>query len=314
MRSTLSPPGRLTERMLYTLSNYNFQIIHKKSGEILNADFLSRHPTGEPSQEELDKEDELKDLTISAITIQQGNLKSINWKEAQENDNNLKKVREWKLQDSLPPGEELKKLNTDLQRLSKIFDSIKLDPETNILMVETAPNEHMEIDKFRILLPKECEHQVIRRFHSQPQQGHFGVGITANRILNHFWMSRPYPQITEFISRCLECQLKKKSIINKIRPQRTHMYTNKTNYPLSVCYLDHFGPLKKTPRENEYILTIRDNFTRFVWLIPVRDIKTTTVAQKLEEEVFKYFGLVDCLLSDNHKSFTSKIMQEICAK
>ena len=46
----LSPPGRLVERLLYILSNYNFTIEHKRSGEIVHVDYLSRDGyTGTPS-------------------------------------------------------------------------------------------------------------------------------------------------------------------------------------------------------------------------------------------------------------------------
>ena len=75
---TLSPPGRLVERLLYILSNYNFTIEHKRSEEIPHVDYLSRDGcTGNPTLEELDLESSTKDLTISSIVIQQGNLNNI---------------------------------------------------------------------------------------------------------------------------------------------------------------------------------------------------------------------------------------------
>ena len=91
-------------------------------------------------------------------------------------------IKQWKRQEILPPVEDRRNMVIDLQRMTKIFDSIVIDEDTDILMVETAPNEHLEMDKFRIMLPKALENQIIRRFHTDPQQGHFGVGITANRV------------------------------------------------------------------------------------------------------------------------------------
>ena len=92
------------------------------------------------------------------------------------------------------------------------------------------------------------------------------------------------------------------------------MFTNKTNYPMALLYIDHYGKLPKSDRGNEYVLTCRDNFTRFVWLIPVKDTKSDTVVQALEENIFKYFGLVDAIISDNARSFTSNIIKDICKK
>ena len=59
---------------------------------------------------------------------------------------------------------------------------------------------------------------------------------------------------------------------------------------MPLIHLDHYGPLPKTPDNHEFILTIRDNFTRYVWLIPVSDTKTDTVVKALETQIFKYFA------------------------
>ena len=73
---------------------------------------------------------------------------------------------------------------------------------------------------------------------------------------------------------------------------------------MALLYIDHYEKLPKSDRGNEYVLTCRDNFTRFVWLIPVKDTKSDIVVQALEENIFKYFGLVDANISDNARSFT----------
>ena len=311
----LSPPGRLVERLLYILSNYSFTIEHKRSEEIPHVDYLSRDGcTGNPTAEELQMENDTRDITISSIIIQQGNLNSIAWKEEQEKDEELKTVKQWIDNGNPPTRDELKTKSIKLQRLGKLFESIVIEPHSGALAIKTAAFEHPEIDKFRIIVPEHLEQDVIRRFHKSPQEGHFATHITANKVLNHFWITTPVASVTRYITQCLECQLKKKSVIHKIKPQRSVMFTNKTNYPMALLYIDHYGKLPKSDRGNEYILTCRDNFTRFVWLIPVKDTKSDTVVQALEDNIFKYFGLVDAIISDNAKSFTSNVIKDICRK
>ena len=311
----LSPPGRLVERLLYILSNYSFTIEHKRSEEIPHVDYLSRDGcTGNPTAEELQMENDTRDITISSIIIQQGNLNSIAWKEEQEKDEELKTVKQWIDNGNPPTRDELKTKSIKLQRLGKLFESIVIEPHSGALAIKTAAFEHPEIDKFRIIVPEHLEQDVIRRFHKSPQEGHFATHITANKVLNHFWITTPIASVTRYITQCLECQLKKKSVIHKIKPQRSVMFTNKTNYPMALLYIDHYGKLPKSDRGNEYILTCRDNFTRFVWLIPVKDTKSDTVVQALEDNIFKYFGLVDAIISDNAKSFTSNVIKDICRK
>ena len=143
------------------------------------------------------------------------------------------------------------------------------------------------MNKYRIIVPNHLEPIIIRRFHEIPQEGHFATNKTADKILNHFWISTPITSVTKQIAKCLPCQLKKKSIIYKIKPQRSVMFNEKTSYPIALIYLDHFGPLPITKDGNEYILTCRDNFTRYVWLIPVKNTKAETVIKAMEENIFK---------------------------
>ena len=111
-----------------------------------------------------------------------------------------------------PSPHELKKMNTDLQRYARICAIIKADPKSDILTLESELNEHFEMDKFRILLPKALHNQATRRFHKPTQERQFTIGITASKLLDHFWMPRPYPIITEYISNCLDCQLKRNQL------------------------------------------------------------------------------------------------------
>lgn len=100
--------------------------------------------------------------------------------------------------------------------------------------------------------------------------------------------------------------------MSKLKPQRTHMHTNQTAYPMALIYIDFYGPVVETEDGYRHVLTIKDIYTRYVWLIPCKDQTTQTVLQKLEEHIFKQFGLVDSILSDNAKAFSAKRMNEIC--
>ena len=109
----LSPPGHVVEILLYILSNYNFVIEHKRSGEIINFDYLTRDGcNGSPTPEELELEKDTKDITISSIVIQRGSLDKINWKGEQDKDEDLKFVKQWLNDGSSPSKEDLKMPST----------------------------------------------------------------------------------------------------------------------------------------------------------------------------------------------------------
>ena len=141
-------------------------------------------------------------MTIGAIIIQQGNLNDIDWVKEQESDEELKINKEWKIKGTYPPESEIKKMNIETQRYFQIRDNIVIDPRTNIMLYEKMPNEHPEIDKYRILLPKSKQTEVIRRFHKMPTEAHLSATKTASKLLNHFWMPRiftPTRNISQYV-------------------------------------------------------------------------------------------------------------------
>ena len=69
-------------------------------------------------------EKDTKDITISSIIIQQGNLNSIAWKDEQEKDEELRTVKQWMDNGTAPTRDELKSKSMKLQRLGKLFESI----------------------------------------------------------------------------------------------------------------------------------------------------------------------------------------------
>ena len=79
---------------------------------------------------------------------------------------------------------------------------------------------------------------------------------------------------------------------------------------MALLYIDHYGKLPRPDRGNEYILTCRVNFTRWTWLLPVTDTREETVVQALEDNIFKYFGLVDAIIFDNARSFSSNVIKD----
>ena len=65
-----------------------------------------------------------------------------------------------------------------------------------------------------------------------------------------------------------------------------------------VC-MDIVGPLPITSKENRYILTIIDRFTRFVMAIPLPNIDAITVARAFVNQWIYMFGAPEKALSDN---------------
>ena len=83
--------------------------------------------------------------------------------------------------------------------------------------------------------------------------------------------------------------------------------------PLEFVSIDILGPLPRTTTGFRYLLVITDRYSKLTRTIPLRDVKSVTIAKAFcENWVFQY-GPPTYLLSDNGGQFTSKFFQSICS-
>ena len=169
------------------------------------------------------------------------------------------------------------------------------------------------MDKYRIIAPEQLEHDFITRFPKAPQAKYFAISLKVHMVLHTFWMPTHVAIVTRYTAQCIECQLKIKSVVHK-KNHKDQLYIQKTNYLKALFYKVAFGKHPKSYSGHELILTCWDNFTRFVWLVPLKDTKLETVLQALKDNIFEYFGLVDDIILDKSKSFISSFIKGICRK
>ena len=74
--------------------------------------------------------------------------------------------------------------------------------------------------------------------------------------------------------------------------------------------IDCVGPLPKTRKGNQYLLTIMCVSTRFPEAIPLSNIKVKTIVQALTK-VFTLFGLPKSIQSDQGSNFMSGLFQQV---
>ncbi|CAF4618796.1 unnamed protein product [Rotaria magnacalcarata] len=81
--------------------------------------------------------------------------------------------------------------------------------------------------------------------------------------------------------------------------------------PFLLIGIDFCGPLKRTPRENQYVLVITDYFTRHVTAIALPNCAAETTAQALFNEYFCKYGIPAVILSDQGSHFRNQLMDNI---
>ena len=134
-------------RWINIISSYNFDAYHKPGKNMTHVDYLSRF--GSVNQEELpeEKDEELpinfnciQDPNYPINMIRYGGIEDIDWKDAQDDDENLQIVRYWLTEGVIPTKEEQKHFNLELRRYSQVLDTLRVHP-SGTLYIQKHENE-----------------------------------------------------------------------------------------------------------------------------------------------------------------------------
>ena len=152
-------------------------------------------------------------------------------------------------------------------------------------------------------VPKTCTNDIIRYFHYGNNFYHQGIQRTYNNIKQHFYWKNMFEQIENQVSQCEHCKLK-----NAKQNKNEGLYhpIMKANPFEQIC-LDIVGPLPVTSRDNRYLLTIMDRFTRYTEVIPLQYITAEAVADAYIDNWLCRYGPPKEVLSDNGTQFTSQV-------
>ena len=168
-----------------------------------------------------------------------------------------------------------------------------------------ADNEWEVIDQ--IVVPQPYRSHVLSLAHDLPVAGHLGVGKTCDRILKHFYWPNLRQTVANFCRTCHVCQVVGKP--NQNPPKAPLSPIPAFEEPFSKVIVDCVGPLPKTKKGCEYILTIICSSTRYPEAIPLRSIKAKPVVEALTA-FFTRCGLPKIVQSDQGSNFTSKMFKE----
>lgn len=95
----------------------------------------------------------------------------------------------------------------------------------------------------------------------------------------------------------------------RVKPREPMVITDTPSTAFEKVAIDIVGPLSKTKRNNEYILIIQDNFSKFSIAAPLQNQLASTVADVLIRRLFCIFGAPKLILSDQGRNFLSSLIK-----
>lgn len=75
--------------------------------------------------------------------------------------------------------------------------------------------------------------------------------------------------------------------------------------------MDHLGPTTETKKQCNYLLTIIDAYTKFVWIFPTKSTTSKETINKLKFHQ-QHFGNSSRIISDRGTAFTSHEFEQYC--
>lgn len=155
------------------------------------------------------------------------------------------------------------------------------------------------LDKERIL--GECHDNVLA--------GHKGAEPTLKKIKEAgFTWNGIRRDVKDYVAKCESCQK------NKLygRTKLPMVITDTPSRPLQKMAVDLVEELPATAEGYKHLLTAQDNFSKFIWAVPLRTKSADEVAKAFAEEIVLKHGIPEVVLSDQGTNFLSKIFKQLC--
>jgi transposase InsO family protein len=164
--------------------------------------------------------------------------------------------------------------------------------------------------KVQIALPRSLRTQILERLHSDPTAGHLGTAKTIERVKARFYWIGWRRDTMRFVSHCHTCNVVKRPH-KKVRPPLTQQLFGEAFERVSI---DLIGPLKVTPRGYRYVVTMEDNFTKWVEATPLRTMETEEICNAIIRDFISRFGCMYILHSDRGAQFVSQLYGSLMRK
>lgn len=186
--------------------------------------------------------------------------------------------------------------STTLQLLGFIF-------RNDATKVTMFLNEAMEItDEVEMV-------EIIKSFHVSSDLLHRGVESTYDILKKSYRFPNLKALVQQVLAKCDSCQRTKREPRRSRIPLRL---VSTSEHFFDKLYIDTIGKFNRTEDNLEYALSVIDELTRWLFIIPIPDITAETLASALLQEVFiKFATTCRIIVSDNHQSFNSKLFKQL---
>lgn len=181
--------------------------------------------------------------------------------------------------------------------------------DDGLLMRYVGPRDKLwdEENYWRVWVPFSLRNEIMGTFHSELTAGHLGIRKTYKRLEDRVYWPNLRRSVSDFVKSCVPCQTckvdhaSKPAMSSSFHPERVW----------DVLAIDLMGPYTSGVKQSKYLLTVVDQFSKYVEIVPLRTATAKIIVEKLWD-ILCHWGLVRCIITDNGTQFTSTIFLDWC--
>ena len=166
----------------------------------------------------------------------------------------------------------------------------------------------------REYVPQVLREKILKQLHESPLYGHRGSAALYGLLNRQFWWPDCHKDCIKYARGCESCQK------NNPSTQKPYGFLQPLPAPEAAfrhLTLDFIGPLPIClVRDYSYrfILQVVDRLTKRVWIIPIERPTARETAEAFLNNVVRFAGLPDSLVSDQGRALIDRTWKEICSK
>ena len=190
--------------------------------------------------------------------------------------------------------------------IKDIVETIQRNGPTNLLndisdwKIEEIHGQKTIFYKGKNYIPRDQDLQqdIVKMFHDHEMAGHPGELETYNSVKAHYWWPRMHVFVKNYVQGCGHCQQFK---INRspANPAYQPIARAKTICPFANCSMDLITDLPPVDGYDSILVVVDQGLSKGVILSPcAKTITWEGIAELLQDNLFKRFGLPDRIISD----------------
>ncbi|CAF1382779.1 unnamed protein product [Didymodactylos carnosus] len=305
-------PNSKCERWRLKLQQYQFTVHYIKGKHNTVADYLSRSPVDDATNDEDDYFPTMSRGTqIENSTPLQIVAPVVTRAQSEQHD---KRADSYATDQTCDPLQQKTNDHTPVDRSCVAQDRPRTTTNVDDKLLILSAKDNMLMRKSSPLVPfvpkGQIRADIIKIYHDTRGNGaHFGRDRTISKIKQRYFWPSMIQDIKNHVQSCLlcaqynPCRCKPPGALKPIKP------------PSGVWQLltmDFHGPITPTTqRGNKYIISLTDVLSKFVITRAVRDCTAETAARFIKEDVICKYGTPRCILTDNGSHFTSMMMNNL---